>query len=161
VAFVDKASRYLSGSEQLSGSRIVDSFVQLRSSKDLPGKITSSEVVDPQGNRPLSLKEAQTSQTFRLARAGFYQIRFANGRDAVIGVNPDQRESDLMPIDPQMQSLWVGSNADRHEIEKKPVPGTKYQYLSLWWYVMLLALVVAVAETLLSSRYLGTQREEI
>jgi len=79
----------------------------------------------------------------------------------VIGVNPDQRESDLMPIDPQMQSLWVGSNADRQEIEKKPVPGTKYQYLSLWWYVMLLALVVAVVETLLSSRYLGTQREEI
>ncbi len=161
VAFVDKTSRYLSGSEQLSGSRIVDSFVQLRSSKDPPGKITNSEVIDPQGNRPLSLNEARSSQTFRLARAGFYQIRFANGRDAVIGVNPDQRESDLMPIDPQVQSLWVGSNTDRQEIEKKPVPGTKYQYLSLWWYVMLLALVVAVAETLLSSRYLGTQREEI
>jgi hypothetical protein len=161
VAFVDKTSRYLSGSEQLSGSRVVDSFVQLRSSKDLPGKITNSEVVDPQGNRPLSLNEARTSQTFRLAGAGFYQIRFANGRDAVIGVNPDQRESDLTPIDPQVQSLWVGSNADRQEIEKKPVLGTKYQYLSLWWYVMLLALVVAVVETLLSSRYLGTQREEI
>jgi hypothetical protein len=38
---------------------------------------------------------------------------------------------------------------------------TKYQYISLWWYVMLLALVVAVAETALSSRYLGTQREDI
>ena len=31
VAFVDTAARYLSGSERLSGSRLVDSFVQLRS----------------------------------------------------------------------------------------------------------------------------------
>ena len=161
VAFVDKTARYLSGSEQLSGSRIVDSFVQLRSSKDLPDRIANSEVIDPLGHRPLSLNEARTLQTFRLAKAGFYQIRFANGRDAVIGVNPDQRESDLTPIDPQMQALWVGSNAGQREIQKRPVPGPKYQYLSLWWYVMLLALVVAVAETLLSSRYLGTQREEI
>jgi hypothetical protein len=161
VAFVDKTARYLSGSEQLSGSRIVDSFVQLRSSKEIPGEIATSEVVDPHGGRPLSLNEARTAQTFRLAHAGFYQIRFANGRDAVIGVNPDPRESDLTPIDPQMQALWVGSNAGQQEIEKKPVVGTKYQYLRLWWYVMLLALVVAVAEILVSSRYLGTQREEI
>ncbi len=31
VAFVDRTARYLSGSERLSGSRLVDSFVQLRS----------------------------------------------------------------------------------------------------------------------------------
>ena len=161
VTFVDKTARYLSGSEQLSGSRIVDSFVQLRSSKELPDKIANSEVIDPMGHRPLSLNEARTSQTFRLSQAGFYQIRFANGRDAVIGVNPDQRESDLTPLDPQVQALWVGSNAFQRELEREPVPGAKFQYLSLWWYVMLLALVVAVAETLLSSRYLGTQREEI
>ena len=30
VAFVDRTARYLSGSERLSGSRLVDSFVQLR-----------------------------------------------------------------------------------------------------------------------------------
>ena len=30
VAFVDRTARYLSGSEQLSGARLVDSFVQLR-----------------------------------------------------------------------------------------------------------------------------------
>jgi hypothetical protein len=31
---------------------------------------------------------------------------------------------------------------------------------SLWWYVMLLVLVAAVAESIVASRYLGTQREE-
>jgi hypothetical protein len=31
---------------------------------------------------------------------------------------------------------------------------------SIWWYVMLLVLVAAVAESIVASRYLGTQREE-
>ena len=31
---------------------------------------------------------------------------------------------------------------------------------SFWWYVMLLVLASAVAESVLASRYLGTQREE-
>jgi hypothetical protein len=161
VAFVDKATRYLSGSEQLSGSRIVDSFVQLRSSPATSEKTTSVEIVDPEGRRPLSLNDARSVQTFRLTRSGFYQIRFANGRNALIGVNPDRKESDLTPITPEMQSLWTGSKDDRRGTEKMVVSGANYQQLNLWWYVMLLALVVALAETLLSSRYLGTQREEI
>ena len=32
--------------------------------------------------------------------------------------------------------------------------------MSLWWYVMLLALVTAIAETMFASRYMGTLREE-
>jgi hypothetical protein len=160
VSFVDKTSRYLSGSEQLSGSRMVDSFVQLRSSA-APEKTTNVEVIDPEGHRPLSLSEAKTIQTFRLAQAGFYEIRFANGRDAVIGVNPDRRESDLTPISPEMQSLWVGSSDSNAGPETETASTPKFQNLSLWWYVMLLALIVAAAETFLSSRYLGTQREEI
>ena len=38
--------------------------------------------------------------------------------------------------------------------------GPKYRPVSLWWYVMLLALLVAVAETALASGYMGTQRED-
>jgi hypothetical protein len=160
VAFVDKASRYLSGSEELSGARVVDSFVALRSS-EASGKTASSEVVDPDGRRPLSLSEGRTARTFRLTRAGYYQIRFANGRSAEIGVNPDRRESDLTVMTPDMQALWTGSHDGERAAEKKTVSGTNYTRMSLWWYVMLLALVVAAAETLLSSRYLGVQREEV
>ena len=36
----------------------------------------------------------------------------------------------------------------------------KYTAHSVWWYVMLLVLVAAVAESIVASRYLGTQREE-
>ena len=31
---------------------------------------------------------------------------------------------------------------------------------TLWWYVMLFVLAAAVAESVLASRYLGTQRED-
>ena len=161
VAFVDKAARYLSGSERLSGSRLVDSFVQLRSAAEPIGQVAGVEVVDPDGHRPLSLSEARTVQTFRLRRAGFYQIRFANGRDAVIGVNPDRRESDLEPIAPDVQQLWNGSRGEA-SIQTAATVGdeAKYRRVSLWWYVMLLALVVALAETVVASGYMGTQRED-
>jgi hypothetical protein len=161
VAFVDKAARYLSGSERLSGSRRVDSFVQLRSAAEPVGEVTSVEVIDPSGQRPLSLADARTVQTFQLQRAGFYQIRFASGRDAVIGVNPDRRESDLEPIAPDVQQLWSGSKGTAPvQTDTAAAPDAKYRPVSLWWYVMLLALVVALAETALASRYMDTQREE-
>jgi hypothetical protein len=161
VAFVDKTARYLSGHGRISGSQLVDSFLQLRSSAAPVGEVTNVEVIDPDGHRPLSLSEARTVQTFRLQRAGFYQVRFANGRDAVIGVNPDRRESDLQPIAQDVQQLWSGNNNGNVPVkETVAVDDIKYQPINLWWYVILLALVVALAETVLASRYMGTQREE-
>jgi hypothetical protein len=57
--------------------------------------------------------------------------------------------------------LWNGSKGEASiqtataaEVEAKSRP------VSLWWYVMLLALVVALAETVVASGYMGTQRED-
>jgi hypothetical protein len=161
VVFVDRLARYLSGDERLSGSKVVDSFVQLRGAAEPAGVAASVEVIDPDGRRPLSLNEARTMPSFRLERSGFYQIRFANGRDAVIGVNPDRRESNLEPLSKDMQDLWSGGSRSRGTQPAGSAPAqAKAHPVSLWWYVMLLALVVALAETALASGYLGTQREE-
>ncbi len=162
VAFVDRVAHYLSGSEALSGSRLVDSFVQLRAPADTAGQSASVEVVGPEGQRPLSLAESRSAQTLRLEHAGFYQVRLANGRDMLIGVNPDRRESDLQPIAADVQKLWSGSaGSGSAPAEAASSQGEGYRSVSLWWYVMLLALVVALAETAFASRYMGTQREEI
>ena len=161
VVFVDQLARYLSGDERLTGSKVVDSFVQLRGAAEPPGVAASVEVIDPDGRRPLSLDEAGTMQSFRLERSGFYQIRFANGRDAVVGVNPDRRESNLEPLTKDVQDLWSGVSASRGtQPAGSAAVQVKARPASLWWYVMLLALVVALAETALASGYLGTQREE-
>ena len=73
VAFVDRSARYLSGSDRLTGSRVVESFVQLRAAESVQPKVqgASVEVIDPDGKRPLSLSEAATVQSFQLTQAGF------------------------------------------------------------------------------------------
>jgi len=163
VAFVDHASRYLSGDDQLSGSRLVDSFIQLRAgSTKLSDQAESVEIIDPEGHRPLSLNEARTAQSFQLKRAGFYQIRFANGKQALIGVNPDRRESDLEPISDDILQLWTGSSSEEpatraQRSARAEGPGRS----SLWLYVMMFALVVAVAESIVAGYHLGMQREEV
>jgi Aerotolerance regulator N-terminal/von Willebrand factor type A domain len=160
VPFVDRAARYLSGSGDISGSRLVDSFVPLRTATPQTGT-ASVEIIGPDGHRALSLAEAAAAQSFQLTRAGFYQIRFANGRDALIAVNPDRRESDLEPIPNELLQLW-GAHSSTPSSATAPVDSAqeKNSARSIWWYVMLLVLVAAVAESIIASRYLGTQREE-
>jgi hypothetical protein len=157
VPFVDRTARFLSGNDNTGGSKPVDSFVPLRTSA-AANPSASVEIIDPDGRRALSLTEAAKTQSFQLTRSGFYRIRFANGRDALIGVNPDRRESNLEPIAKDLLQLWGGHSTS---------PATAGGYVqvkntprSLWWYVMLLVLVAAVAESIVASRYLGTQREE-
>ena len=161
VAFADRAARYLSGSERLSGSTLVDSYVQLRAPTDSASEHGSVEVIDPDGRRLLSLSEAKTAQTLRLEKAGFYQIRLSNGRDMLIGVNPDRRESDLQPIPDDVQRLWVGSASSGASHAEAGTHEEGYRSVSLWWYVMLLAFITAIAEIFFASRYMSTQREEI
>ncbi len=160
VPFVDRAARYLSGSGSISGSRLVDSFVPLRTAAPQTGT-AGVEIIGPDGHRALSLAEAAAAQSFQLTRAGFYQIRFANGRDALIGVNPDRRESDLQPIPNELLQLW-GAHSATPSSATAPFDSAqeKNSARSIWWYVMLLVLVAAVAESIIASRYLGTQREE-
>ncbi|HEX3371682.1 MAG TPA: BatA domain-containing protein, partial [Candidatus Acidoferrales bacterium] len=50
VPFVEQTALYLSGTERRSGARVVDSFLELRSSKE---QTVGVEVIDPQGRRPL------------------------------------------------------------------------------------------------------------
>jgi hypothetical protein len=167
VAFVDQTARYLSGEERASGARVVDSFVQLRNPVNADSGAAAAngatvDIIGPDGKRPLSLKEAAAAESFQLAHAGFYQIHFANGRDALIAVNPDRRESDMATIPDDVLKLWSGS-AGTGEAEAATESSTQAEnnVSGLWWWVMLLLLAAALAESTLASRYLGTQREEL
>jgi hypothetical protein len=163
VPFVDRAARYLAGSDSVGGSRLVDSFVPLRGAAGHAVNPSAGvEIIDPSGRRALSLTEAAAAQSFQLTRAGFYKIRFANGRDALIGVNPDRRESNLEPIANDLLQLWGSSTAPPATASSASTGYVqeKNSAHSIWWYVMLLVLVAAVAESIVASRYLGTQREE-
>jgi hypothetical protein len=159
VPFIEQTARYLSGTESRSGSLLVDSYLDLRTAKE---QAVGVEVVDPNGRRPLSLKEASTAQTYQVTDAGFYQLRLANGRQELVGVNADRRESNLDVIPNETLALWSGKSAvAADESAAAGRAEEKRQPYSLWWYLMLLALGAALAESLLASRYLATQREEL
>jgi hypothetical protein len=158
VPFVEQTALYLSGTERRSGARVVDSFLELRSSKE---QSVGVEVIDPQGHRPLSLKESTSAQTYQLASAGFYELQLANGRHDVIGVNPDRRESNLEIIPDDTLALWRGnSGTGTAQAAAAGAAQEQTQPYRLWWYIMLLVFAAAIAESLLADRYLGTQQQE-
>ncbi len=64
------------------------------------------DVVDPKGARVFDLREATTAQNVQFTMAGFYDIRRPNGRNELVAVNSDRRESDLTPAPPDTLKLW-------------------------------------------------------
>ena len=162
VPFIEQTARYLAGSERQGGARPVDAYLELRNAKE---QAQGVEVTDPEGRRPLTLGEAASAQSFQLTEAGYYQIRLADGRQDEIGVNPDPRESNLDVIPDDVLALWQGKGGQSSQAAsgtaQSTVPTPTKTPQALWWYVMLLVLASAVAESVLASRYLGTQREEL
>jgi len=157
VPFIEQTARYLAGSERQGGARTVDAYLELRNAREQGQGV---EVTDPEGKRPFTLGEAATAQSIQLTEAGYYQLRLANGRQNLVGVNPDPKESNLDVIPDDVLSLWQGEG---RQVSQTPSAGPAAPHKtpqSFWWYVMLLVFGAAVAESVLASRYLGTQREE-
>jgi hypothetical protein len=172
VPFIEQTARYLAGSERQGGARPVDAYLDLRNAKE---QAQGVEVTDPDGKRPLTLGEAASAQSFQLTEAGYYQLRLANGRQDEIGVNAEPKESNLDVIPEDALALWAGqgsevkggqsseasttSTGERKAASAIP-PEPHKAPQTLWWYVMLLALVSGVAESVVASGYLGTQRDD-
>jgi hypothetical protein len=162
VAFVSQVAHHLSAVQQGTAARVVDSFLELHAPGTPAGPASPRvEVIDPQGQRPLSLAEAQNTPTLRLSQAGFYQLRRGNGQDELIGVNVDARESDLQRIPEETLVL----------LRRAPAPPTAavrtasaagVQPYALWWFIMLGALLAAFAQSWLGDRMLrATARDPL
>jgi hypothetical protein len=154
VPFVEQTARYLGRLDSGPPAVQVGSFEELRDSKE---KGSAVDVVDPKGGRVFDLKEAATAQNVQFTMTGFYDIRRPNGRNELVAVNSDRRESDLTPATTEDLKLWQNtangtSGGDSSATsEQKPV--------SLWWYVMLAALALSVAESVLGNRHLAVDKE--
>ena len=162
VPFIQETAGDLSGLQQREGMALVDSYMQLRTAKE---QAVSVDVTDPGGKHPLSIQQAASAQSIQLTDAGFYELRLANGRQDMVGVNADRRESDLAPMADDVMSLWTGKSPNGTQSAASAGPAAddsapeKTPY-SIAWYVLLALAAVALAESVLASRYLGTQREE-
>lgn len=154
VPFIEQTARYLGKLDQGPPAVQVGSFGELRDSKE---KGAAVDVVDPKGERVLSLAEATKAENIQYTLAGFYDIRRPNGRNELVAVNSDRRESDLTPSAPETLNLWQNTASGNQgggttsQSSQKP--------LSLWWYVMLAALALAIAESLLGNQHLSVDQE--
>ncbi len=158
VPFIEQTARYLAGTERQGGARPVDAYLELRNARE---KGQGVEVTDPEGKRPLTLSEAASAQSFQLTEAGYYHLRLANGRQNEVAVNADPKESNLDVIPEDVLALWRGNGAHSQEAAAAGrAPANRKTPESLWWYVLLLGLCAALAESAVASGYLGTEREE-
>jgi hypothetical protein len=160
VPFVQQSANYLGGggSEQ-PVNLTVDSYVDLRAAGDSKG---SAEVLGPDGKRLLSLEEAGSAKNFAVRNTGFFELKTASGRQSLIAVHADRRESDLAVMPKETQDLWKatgesdktgpGASGLADQDDKKP--------WGLWPYLLLLLLGVAVAESVVANRYLRPPVEE-
>ncbi len=157
VPFVEETARYLGGQQDRSTNVAVDSYIELRSAQERGAAI---DVTEPDGSHPLSLKDASTTQTFQVTREGFYDIHRANGREELVAVHADRRESDLTPIPQETLALWQNTglgpdtpSGDGSAADTQPRPW------SLWRYALLLVLIIAIIESVFASRYLSVEKE--
>jgi len=153
VPFIGQTANYLGRLDAGPPAVTVDSFEELRD----PGETgTAVDVLDPKGERVFSLAQAATAQNIQFTMDGFYDIRRPNGRNELVAVNADRRESDLTPAAPETLRLWQNTVSSA---EASGQAAVGQRPVSLWWYVMLAALLCVVAESLLGNRHLSVEKE--
>jgi hypothetical protein len=114
------------------------------------------EVIDPQGGRVLSLAEGASAENIQFTEAGFYEIHRPTGPETV-AVNADRHESDLAPVTQENLALW--ENTSQGTSTAGGTAETGPRDLSLWWYLMIAVLTLAIAESLLGNKHLSVDKE--
>jgi hypothetical protein len=156
IPFVEQAARYLSGYEAATAQFAVGSFADLRNARDAGASV---EVIGPDGGRAMSLHDAAAARAFQLPREGFFEIRRANGRNDLIAAHADRRESDLDVIPAETLALWQNTGQSAQTPGGVPAPETDSRR-SLWRWFAAALLIIGLAESLFSSRYLKEQQVE-
>lgn len=154
LPFVAQTARYLSGTEEAAGSVVAGTPVALRRTA---AETAAADVLGPDGKHDLPLDQATKAMSFDLLQDGFYEISRAGSTRRLVAVNADRRESDLTQVPVETLDLWrntggVGSAVTTGvaTAEVEPVP--------FWRYLLVVALLAAVMESIFASRYLGKVR---
>jgi hypothetical protein len=156
VPFVDETAHYLARLDDRPANLTVGAYLDLRTGREPSG--SAIEVFDPHGARAMTLAESTRAQNIQLTEEGFYEVRRPNHNNDLVAVNPDRRESDFDVIPPETMALWQNTGqasraqqARGTEQERKP--------LDFWWYVMIVVLALAVAESLVGNQHLVVDKE--
>jgi len=156
LPFLDQTTREMGGVGSSLGKYNVGSFVELRTPRE---KNVPVEIIGPSGARALTLAESSKASTFQFPAQGFYDIRRANGREELAAVNPDRRESDFALAPAETVQLWKNTGAGPGEGPNGTASGEDQQKTELWWWVLAMLAILAVAESVLGNRHLTPHKE--
>ena len=99
-------------------------------------------------------------------KAGFYEVYTPQG-ETVIAANIDPLESDLDPVAKDVLDRWqdamdgqaVADGASLYDLQQDTGSSTENR-LDLWHWLLLIAALILISESLLSNTYLAPRRLE-
>ena len=155
VRFVSEATAWLAGTRFDAASATIG--VTLDASNLRHG---GAQVFDPQGNRAAMLGGAAEDLRWVPELPGFYELR-GGGRSDFVAVNPDPRESRLVPLDKDAQDRWL-------TLQSAPIASSAVaagtsapeRLVPVWFWLLLAAAVLAFLEPLVANYHLGIRREQ-
>ena len=107
----------------------------------------------------LSLSESAKATTYQFPTQGFYDIRRANGREEMAAVNPDRRESDFTLLTQDTVNLWKNTGVGSCSGTSAASAGNTEETSEIWWWVLALLALLAIAETVVGDRHLSSGKE--
>jgi hypothetical protein len=158
LPFLEQTTHEMGGVGSGRGKYKVGSYVDLRSVKE---KNVPVEITGPDNKRLLTLAESAKATSFQFPSEGFFDIRRANGREELAAVNADRRESDFSLVAADTLELWKNTGiASESEVGAgSAASNTRDDNAELWWWVLALLAVLAVAESVLGNRQMSAGKE--
>jgi hypothetical protein len=119
-----------------------------------------AQVFDPRGERAAMLGAAAEDLRWVPELPGFYELR-GGGRSDYIAVNPDQRESRLLPLDQGARDRWQALQpAPDAPVATAAGNSTSERLVPVWFWLLLGAAVLAFLEPLVANYHLHIRREQ-
>ena len=154
VALLRNVAQYLSGAE------LIGSAAYAGDTLDIQGDtIGAGQLIDPQGNAVLALGDRLQSGRLTMDQLGFYQASTAAG-NYVIAVNLPPSESAVTSVSSQSLEQWQdlakrsfeksSSQVDSPSQQQNAIGADQY-YTELWHWLLILAAIAVVLETLLAN----------
>jgi hypothetical protein len=155
VRFVAEATAWLAGARFDAASATVG--VTLDASNLRRG---GARVFDPTGKDAALLGGAADELRWVPEMPGFYELR-GGGRSDFVAVNPDPRESRLVPLDKAAQDRWLALQpAPGAAVQAVAGSSTSERLVPVWFWLLLVAAALAFLEPLVANYHLNIRREQ-
>ncbi|HET7631343.1 MAG TPA: VWA domain-containing protein, partial [Gemmatimonadaceae bacterium] len=156
--YADPRPAYVAG-EVLDLSRHGELTAMFRKGKASAADANPALVLESPSGKRTRLHASGGDHLAELDEAGFYELRDAAtaiGSGRPVAVNVDPAESDLSHVDPKELVAAVASRGPGAVAGSSPAatasPRDMERHQKVWWYLLIGALLVLAAESLLSNR---------